>query len=182
MRIESDMAKTASVVLLLCGVYGGVVFWPGEKQHKALAAEIQTRQAQLDQMHVPDLTPLRSEIAQLRAELRDSAVSLPNGASPYRVLDMVSEAITRNGVTVYDTSQLRPETYARFSVMPVDVKFNCGFDRAFEVLRAIEQSDQPVRIERLELTGSPDETTGHVGVTMRMSSFFLTQIEQGGRR
>lgn len=181
MRIESDILKTALVVLLMGGVYGGVVFWPAKKQNQALAAEVRNKQAELDQKRMPDLAPLRSEIAGLRAELRDSAVDLPEGASPFRVLNGLSEAITQSGVTVYDTTHSEPKRYARFSVTPVDVTFNCGFDRAFEALRTIESSHQPMRIEELRLTGSPDETTGHVAVSLKISSFFLPDGAEGGR-
>lgn len=182
MRIESDIIKTACVVLLLCVVYGTVVFWPSQKQNQALAQELVAKQAQLEQMPVPDLAPLREEIAGLRAELRDSAVELPRGASPYRVLDSLSEAITKNGVAVYDTAQRPSKAYARFAVTPVDVAFKSGFDQAFTVLRAIETSDAPVRIERLELTGSPDESSGFVGVTLQMSSFYLPDDQEGAEQ
>lgn len=182
MRIESDILKTACVVLLLCVVYGGVAFWPNQKQNQALANDLQQKQAQLDQQVVPDLAPLRGEIVELRAELRDSAITLPQGASPYRVLDEVSEAITSNGVTVYDTSHRPSKAYARFAVTPVDVQFNAGFERAFEVLRTIERSEAPMRIERLELSGSSDETSGYVGVSLQMSSFYLPADKQGGER
>ena len=131
---------------------------------------------------MPDLAPLREEIAALRAELRDSAIDLPEGASPYRVLDQVSEAITHNGLSVYDTSHRDPKHYARFSVTPVEVEFNTNFERAFDVLRKIESSDKTMRIERLELTGSSDEATGHVGVSLEISSFFLRGEREGGQR
>ncbi|MFN3168521.1 MAG: type 4a pilus biogenesis protein PilO [Phycisphaeraceae bacterium] len=182
MRIESDIVKTACVVALLCGVYGGVVFWPSQKQNQALAGEIQTKREQLAAKQPPNLAPLRGEIAELRAELRDSAVELPEGASPHRVLDGLSEAITSNGVTVYDTSQRPSKTFARFAVTPVDLQFNTGFENAFAVLRSIESSNQPLRVERLEMTGSADETTGHVGVSLQLSSFYLADPAQGGRR
>lgn len=181
MRIESDIVKTVCVIVLLCGVYGGVVFWPSQKQNQALAQEIQTKREQLDARQLPDLAPLRNEIADLRAELRDSAVQLPEGASPHRVLDGLSDAITKNGVTVYDTAQRPSKRYARFSVTPVDVQFNAGFETAFAVLRSIETSNQPLRVERLELNGSADETTGHVGVSLQLSSFYLSGESEGGR-
>lgn len=182
MRIESDILKTTAVVLLLCGAYGGVVFWPSQKQNKALAAAVHDKRGQLETIHIPDLNPLGEEIAELRAELRESRIELPKGASPYRVLDGLSEAITSNGVTVYDTAQHPTQHFARFAVTPVEVQFNCGFDQAFDVLQTIENAGQPLRIERLELIGSADEATGHVGVNIRMSSFFLPQKQEGGER
>lgn len=181
MRIEGDIVKTAVIVGLLCTVYGGMVFWPSEKQNKAMAAEIQSKQDELVKRGTPDLAPLRAEIVELRAELRESAIELPSGESPFRVLDSLSEAITSNGVTLYDTSQRKSERYARFAVTPVDVQFSCRFDQAFKVLRTIESSRQPIRIERMEMTGSKDETTGFIDVNMQMSSFFTPSAKQGGR-
>ncbi len=182
MRIETDIVKTASVVGLLCAVYGGVVLWPSGKQNKALAATIQDKQDKLDAYQLPDLDPLRSEIFELRTELRERPDSLPVGDLHDRVLHHVSNTLIYHGITEYDTSYRQPQRYARFAVTPIDVQFSGGFVQAFDVIRRIEQEDPGVRIERLEISGQPDNTSGYVTVNLQMSSFYLPRQREGGRR
>ena len=130
---------------------------------------------------MPDLDPLRSEIFELRAELRERPDSLPVGDLHDRVLHHVSNTLIGHGVTQYDTSYREPAFFARFAVTPIDVQFETGFAQAFDVIRLIEEEDPGVRIERLELVGNEDDTFGRVGVNMEMSSFFLPRDGQGGR-
>ena len=182
MPIERDILKTAAIVVALCALYAGVVYWPSQKQNQALADQIQVKQQTVDGASAPDLGPLRRELAALRAELRDRPVDLPQGDAPYRVLDRVSDAITTHGVTVYNTNQRDPMVYARFSVTPVDVEFDSRFGQAFAILRAIEASDPPVRIERLELNGHADDPVGYVSASVELSSFFVPRGAEGGTR
>ena len=181
MKIESDIMKTGAVVALLVGVYGGVVFWPGQRQNTALAGEIEDKQSQLQTMAQPDLTPVREDIAALRAELRDRSVDLPVGGLHDRVLHHVSDTLMDRGVTEYETAYGDQEFYKRFAVTPIDVEFDARFTEAFAVLRQIETAGPPLRIEEIKLTGEPDGPTSDVRVTMRLSSFFLPSDSEGGR-
>lgn len=182
MKIESDILKTAAVVLLLIGAYVGLVFWPSQKQSKSLAQEIKTKQAELDQMKVPNLSPVRSQIASLSAELSQRSVTLPEGDLDDRVLHHVSDTLIEQGVTQYETAYREPKFFKRFAVTPIDVSFNSGFAEAYNIIRQIENSGPPVRIERLELAGEEGSTSGHVGVSMQLSSFFLPTDAEGGLR
>lgn len=181
MRIESDVIKTVVVVALLFGVYGGVVFWPAQKQNQALADEVINKQAQLDQSQRPDLTPVREDIAALRAELRERAVVLPKGALDDRVLHHVSDTLIQRGVTLYETSYRPTKEFQRFAMTPIDVQFEANFANAFEIIKSIENAGPPVRIERLEVVGREDDTSGQVEVTIELSSFFEPTAEQGAK-
>jgi len=182
MKIETDILKTGLLVALLVGVYAGVVFWPGEKQSQAMADEIQAKESQLGSMQQPDLAPLHSEIASLRAELRERSVELPVGGLHDRVLHHVSDTLLDHRITEYETSYGDQKTYKRFAVTPIDVRFQGRFTQVFEVIRSIEYDGPPVRIEQLELSGSDDDVQGTVGVRMRLSSFFLPTQQEGGQR
>lgn len=180
MKIESDILKTVAVIVVLVGVFGGVVYWPSSQQDKVLAQEIQDKQQKLNEIPLPNLEPLRAEIASLRAELRERAVTLPAGDHHDRVLHHVSDTLIDNDVVLYETSYSKPEFYSRFAVTPIDVDFEGRFTQAFNVLRQIESDGPPVRLERLEMYGDPDDTSGQVKVNVEMSSFFLPR--EGGAR
>lgn len=181
MRVESDVIKTAVIVVALVGVYGGVVFWPSQKQNQTLAAEVDEKQAELDQMARPNLEPVRREIVSLRAELRERSVELPKGDLDERVLQHVSDTLIRRGITLYETSYRQTEAYRRFSMTPIDVSFQADFVDAFEIVRAIENEGPPVRVERLAITGGDAERNGgQVRVTLELSSFFEPAALQGG--
>lgn len=179
MRIERDIVKTGAVVALLVGVYAGVVFWPSQKQSRAMADEITNKEAQLSQSPVPDLSPIRADIAELRAELRERSVTLPVGELDDRVLHHVSDTLIPRGVTLYETSYRPTKTYKRFAMTPIDVTFATNFENAFAIIREIENAGPPVRIERLELSGKEDDKAGHVNVNLELSSFF-TPADAGG--
>lgn len=182
MKIESDILKTGLVVALLVGVYGGVVFWPGQKQNKALADEVQTKQRQLQSAQLPDLAPVREQIVALRAELRERSVELPVDDLHHRVLAHVSDTLLGRGVTTYDTSYSEPEFFKRFAVTPIEVNFDAGFTDAFAIIRRIESGGPPVRIEALQINARRGDTAGDVEVSMQMSSFFLPADGEGGGR
>lgn len=181
MRIESDVMKTAVIVALLVGVYGGVVFWPSQKQNQALADEIVNKQAQLAETNRPDLEPVREQIASLRAELRERAVVLPKGALDDRVLHHVSDTLIQQGVTLYETSYRQTKAFQRFAMTPIDVQFEANFADAFEIIKRVENAGPPVRIERLDIVGSEDDSTGQVEVTIELSSFFEPTAQQGAK-
>ena len=181
MRIESDVIKTAAIVAVLLGVYGGVVLWPSQKQNQALADEIVNKQAQLDQAPRPTLEPTREDIVSLRAELRERSVVLPKGEMDDRVLHHVSDTLIQRGVTLYETSYRPTRQYKRFAMTPIDVSFETNFANAFEIVKAIENAGPPVRIERLEVVGKEDDSTGQVQVTLELSSFFMPTDAQGAQ-
>lgn len=181
MKIESDILKTAAVVVILVGVYGGVVFWPSQKQNKAMADELATKQEQLNAMAQPDLAPLREQITQLRAEMRERSVTLPVGDLHDRVLHHVSDTLLDRSVTQYETAYRATEHYKRFSVTPIDVEFETRFNNAFKILRRIENQGPPVRVESLRLSADADEPTSQVEVEMLLSSFYLPTEQGGGR-
>lgn len=182
MKIESDILKTAGVIALLVGVYGGVVFWPGQRQNEALADQVQDKQSQLQSLQQPDLAPLRSEIASLRAELRDNAVQLPIGGLHDRVLHHVSDTLMDQGVSEYETSYEDPALYKRFAATPITIEFNARFTQAYQVLREIETAGPPLRIEQMAIRGEPDDTQGLVEVELELSSFYMPTEREGGRR
>lgn len=178
MRIESDILKTGAVVAILLMTYAGVVFWPGQKQNQALADELVNKQTELEQSPRPNLEPVRKEIASLRAELRERSVVLPKGDLDDRVLHHVSDTLIRHGVTLYETAYRQTKEFKRFSMTPIDVRFETNFANAFEIIKQIENAGPPVRVERLDIVGSESETAGLVQVTLELSSFF--EREQGG--
>lgn len=178
MRIESDIIKTAAVITLLVGTYAGVVFWPSQQQNQALADEILNKQTELEQAPRPDLEPVRSEINSLRAELRERSVELPKGNLHDRVLHHVSDTLIQRGVTLYETSYRKTKAFKRFSMTPIDVRFETNFANAFEIIRQIENDGPPVRIERLDIVSKERDASGQVEVTLELSSFF--EREQGG--
>lgn len=178
-KIESDILKTAGVVVVLVVVFTAVVLWPSMRQNQVLAEEARARQAELTQMQRPDLAPLREEINQLRAELRERSVTLPVGELHDRVLHHVSDTLLAEGVTLYETSYRESKAYRRFSMTPIDVDFDSRFASAFRVLHQIENQGPPVRVERLEMRGTPDEPTSVVEVNLQLSSFFLPDEPRG---
>jgi Tfp pilus assembly protein PilO len=182
LRIESDVIKTASVVAILVATYAGVVFWPSQKQSQVLADEIQNKQTELAQTPRPDLEPTRQEIVSLRAELRECAVELPKGDLDDRVLHHVSDTLIQRGVTLYETSYRDTKDYKRFSMTPIDVRFETDFVNAFAIIKHIENAGPPVRVERLSVVAPYGEVNGRVEVTMQLSSFFVPVDGKGGRR
>lgn len=181
MRIESDVMKTAAIIVLLVGVYGVGVFWPSRQQNHVLAQEIQRKQGDLSQMPTPNLVPVRKEIASLRAELRERSVALPKGDLDDRLLHHISDTLIHHGVTLYETSYRQTKAYKRFSVTPIDVRFETNFTNAFEIIKQIENAGPPVRIERLDITGRQDDTSGMVEVSIELSSFFEPAGKEGGQ-
>lgn len=179
MRIERDILKTAAVIAILVGTYAGVVFWPGQKQNQALADEILNKQTELQQSAVPDLGPVRGEIGSLRAELRERSVVLPKGDLHDRVLEHVSDTLIYHGVLQYETSYSQSEAYKRFSMTPIDVRFETNFVKAFAIIKQIESAGPPVRIEKLEIAGKEGDASGQVSVSLELSSFF--EPTQGGQ-
>jgi len=175
MKIEKDILKTIGVVLVLVLVYGVVVFWPTQRQNKALADDVQAKRAELEKMDRPDLEPIRAQIKSLREELRERSIALPDGELHDQVLAHVSDTLRSNNVTVYETSVRNAKHYKRFAATPIDVSFEGGFLSAFEAINRIENAGPPVRIEHLELAGDPDDASGFVVVNMQLSSFFLTE-------
>lgn len=182
MRIESDIIKTAGVIALLIGVYSIGVFWPSQQQNKVLAEQIQTKQASLSQTPTPQLEPVRKEINSLRAELRERAVVLPKGDLDDRILQHVSDTLIQHGVTLYETSYRQTKAYKRFSVTPIDVRFETSFTNTFAIIKQIENAGPPVRVERMDIVSNEDETSGTVAVTIELSSFFEPATEKGGQR
>lgn len=182
MRIESDVIKTAVIVVLLVAVYAGVVFWPSQKHYQAMAEQVVNKQAQLKQIERPDLTPIRKRIASLHEELRDRTVVLPKGALDDRVLQHVSDTLIQHGVTLYETSYRQTKTFMRFAITPIDVRFESNFTTAFAIIKQIENAGPPLRIERLEIIGSEDDNTGQVQVVIELSSFFEPLADQGAKR
>lgn len=179
-KFESDVLKTAMVVAILIGVYGGVVFYPSQKQNQVLADEMLSKQAELNAMQKPDLKPLRENITALRAELRERSVDLPTGELHDRVLHHVSDTLLEQRVTLYETSYEKSKAYQRFSMTPIEVDFHATFPSAFRIIREIENNGPPVRIDQLEVKANEREAKGTVHVRMQMSSFFLPEEEQGG--
>lgn len=179
MKIESDILKTAGVVVVLVGVFSGAVLWPSMRQNQVLAQELQGRRAELDRLRRPDLAPLREAISQLRAELRERSVTLPVGELHDRVLHHVSDTLLAEGVTLYETSYRESKAYRRFSMTPIDVDFDSRFASAFRVLHQIENQGPPVRVERLEMRGTPEEPSSVVEVNLQLSSFFLPDEPRG---
>jgi len=182
MRIESDVIKTAAVVTILVVTYAAVVFWPSQQQNQALADEILNKQTELEQTPRPDIEPTRQEIASLRAELRERAVVLPKGDLDDRVLHHVSDTLIKRGVTLYETSYRDTKAFKRFSMTPIDVRFETDFVNAFAIIKAIENAGPPVRVERLSFAAPDGDASGVVEVTMQLSSFFEPADGQGGQR
>jgi len=175
MKIEKDILKTACVVILLVLVYCSLVMWPTQRQNKALADDVQAKRAEFEKMDRPDLEPLRLEIKAIKEELRERSIALPDGELHDQVLAHVSNTLLKQNISIYETSVRNAKHYKRFAVTPIDVRFEGRFLSAFEAISRIENAGPPVRVERLELAGDVDDTSGFVVVNMQLSSFFLTE-------
>lgn len=170
--IKKDRLKTAGIIVLLVAGYALLVFRPGVQQRKALQAQADSLQQQIAEFDAPDLAALQHEADTALRRLEAEARAMPAEQEVFLVLDGVTGSLETQGITDHMASQSDPKWYADYAVQPIHLEFQGDFADTFAALRAIEQMDRPVRIDRLELIGDAHETSGHVTAVVQLSAFF----------
>lgn len=174
-------------ILIVIGASAGFVFGlliPGARQmddlQKAIAAEQQSvaqRQAK-----VGDISGLYQQLVQLSDDVSTFRQRLPADRRLGEFLNELSDAMAKTGIADYQVQPL-PATRvdsedlpARLKlangtgVLPVRIGFHSDFQKAFELLDALEVLPRLAYVERFDVEAE-DELSGRLSVSMVVQAF-----------
>ena len=171
MRLKKDQLITASVVVAMCSAYAGLIHLPGVKRQKAMQQRVQAAEARLAATP-PDIEAAQRELAQAQQRLADETKALPERIDSSSLLGDLADALDRPALREGQITQADAKGYANYGIQPVHMEFRGDFSDAFMALREIESLARPIRIERLELIGSPDESSGAIEAVVQISAFY----------
>jgi len=171
MRLKKDQLITAGIVVAMCSAYVVVIFLPGVKRHAALQERVDAAEARLA-APAPDIDAAEVELAQAQQRLVDETKALPERLDSSALLGDLADALNRPDLGEGQITQADAKQYANYGIQPVHMEFRGDFSEAFLALREVESLERPIRIERLELIGNPDETSGAIEAVVQVSAFF----------
>ncbi|XAM01089.1 type 4a pilus biogenesis protein PilO [Phycisphaeraceae bacterium D3-23] len=169
---KSDRIKTAGIIALMVAGYALLIYRPGVQQRNAEHERVAQLQEQINGFDQPDLIALRYEADQAQARLDAVRYTMPAEQEVFLVLDGVTGSLEAQGILDHTASQSDPRWFADYAVQPIHLEFNGDFTDAFAALHAIETMDRPVRVDRLELVGNTNDTSGHITAVVQLSAFF----------
>ena len=174
---KKDRLKTAGIIALMVAGYALFIYRPSVQQQNAMQERVTQLQQQIDGFDQPDLTALRHEADQAQAKLDAVRFTMPQEQEVFLVLDGVTGSLEAQGILDHTASQSDPKWFADYAIQPIHLEFSGDFSEAFAAIQAIETMDRPVRIDRLELVGDTNNTSGHITAVVQLSAFF--EGEQG---
>ena len=174
---KKDRLKTVGIIALMIGGYALFVYRPGVQQRSALQAHVATLQTQTQAIAAPDLEALRQQADEAQARFDAERTPIPQENEVFLVLDGMTRSLEAHGITDHTVSQSDPRRFADYCIQPVLLEFTGDFAATFAALRTIEQLERPLRIDRLELIGDHNDTSGHITAVVQLSAFFSQ--EQG---
>ncbi|MFI4859734.1 MAG: type 4a pilus biogenesis protein PilO [Phycisphaerales bacterium JB063] len=169
---KQDRLKTVGIITLMIAAYALFIYRPGIQQRKALEQRVAQLEQQTSDFERPDLDALREQAENARAQLAAVPYTLPPEHEVFLVLDGVTGSLESQGILDHTASQSDPRWYADYAVQPIHLEFTGDFTDTYVALHTIETMDHPVRIERLELTGDTNETSGYITAVVQISAFF----------
>ena len=175
---------TIVVVLAATAGVGFGLMMPGSRKMKELRASIEAEQqaVRLKQAEVGDVSDVYRRLLSLSEELSTFRQRLPTDRRLGEFLNEISDAMSQTGIRDFHvqplpasrvSSNALPERLRLANgtgVLPVKIAFQSEFQKAFELLDAIEELPRLAYVERFDVK-SLDERGVAVSVTMVVQAF-----------
>jgi len=175
---------TILVVLLMSSGFVFGLLMPGARQmqnlREAIAAEQQG--VAMRQAEVGDISGLYQQLVELSDDVSTFRERLPADRRLGEFLNNLSDAMSQTGITDFHVQPLpatrvssedlppRLKLAEGTGILPVQIGFRADFQKAFELLGAIELLPRLAYVERLDVEAE-DELTGRLSVTMVVQAF-----------
>lgn len=180
MRVERDqviLVAAITAVLVGFGVLGYMPIRSGRQESKE---RIDVYKAQLasDLAGARQLPKLREEVAALQEALGGSQRDVPTQSELASLLRTLSSELDRQQVTDKEVQTRAIQSGADYNVLPVSLRFTGTFGAVYGFVRQIESMPRLIRIDRLELSGTPDGA-GRLTARIELSTFFTAGEASG---
>lgn len=175
---------TIAIVLALSAGFGFGVMMPGARKMGALRDAIVAEQAavRLRQAEVGDVSAVYKQLVTLSEDVSSFRQKLPSDRRMGEFLNGISDAMSQTGIRDFHVQPLPPTRvmsenlpeHLRLAngtgVLPVKIAFESDFQKAFELLDAIEVLPRLAYVERFDVK-SMDERSTRLSVTMVVQAF-----------
>lgn len=172
MRIERDQLILLGMMAVVAAVFTVAVYLPIRSQQSQSQEQIRAYKTQLgiDLAGSKELPTLEKEVAALREACSGAQRDVPTQSELGDLIKALSGELERQQVRDRET-QMRPVMQgADYSVLPVSLQFTASFRSLYSFLNQVESMTRLIRIDRLELTGTPEG--GMLNARIELSTFF----------
>lgn len=159
MSLERDQINALLIAAGLVAGFAAVAWLPGQLRERNLRNRLDeaTQQASLDNEQARILPVLTRDVAQIQATADGLARPLASETEMAQILRNLSQAMSAQRVTNQEiqTQSLMPG--GDYNRVPMFLRFHGSFESAFNLVRTIEQSPQPIRIDKFDLMCPPSQ-------------------------
>lgn len=178
MRIDRRQMINVGVLAGVTALYVGGVWWPQRSDQTALRARVAAAQAKLGSgaANAMTVTVLDREVQRLQRDLDSNKRTIPAAPELASLFEHITRELARRGATQQEIQQPSPiQVGARYSLVPLSVRFQGSFKCAFDVVRSLESMDRLVRVTRVLVDGESRHPGEPVRVTIELCAFYATR-------
>lgn len=173
MRVERDQLILMGVLGAAAAAFTVAVYMPVRSQQSQAREQIQAYRSQLDMdlAGSKELPKLLEQVNSLREACNGAQRDVPTQSELASLLRSLSSELEKQHATDKEV-QMRPIIQgADYHVQPVSLRFTASFPAVYGFLKRLESMPRLIRIDRLELTGTPDKG-GSLTARIELSTFF----------
>lgn len=176
-------AVAAALLMLGLGV-GPLVFNHFEKRSLEARIEAAERELGMDRGPAESLDELKHAVADLRDRLSGSQQYVPEAPELAGVLRGLTDALSGFAPSDQSIETQATRAYARYSVIPIFVRFEGDFLSTYGTLRSIERMPRMVRIDRLSIRRlkpdrpAPPGAMPRAEVDLELSTFYAPEQQE----
>ncbi len=176
MRIEPDIKKTLTTLVVMAIVFTGASWWARSAERAELESRIDAIKRQLGVEHkdTQGIETLRGHVAELRRQSETANKVVPNSIDLADVLRGLNNELLAQNVKNQEMQTHAIDSGPLFSMIPLTLKFDGTYDGVFALVRSIESMPRLTRISKLDLVGVPTDPSQPLSVRLELMSFSTT--------
>ena len=178
MRIEKDQIWTLGTAVVLLAAFIAGVLAPLHAKRVTYQQRIDQARKTLDSelAQTKGLAKLNSDVASLRQVINGAQQYVPQQDELADMLRGLSEALDAYGVSEREVKTQTTLHYAKYSVIPISVKYRASFPAVFGVLRRIEQMQRLIRVDQLQVRNESDDPLEPLDIELSLSTFIARPV------
>ncbi len=173
MLIERRDLFICGGLLLLVGLFTGLVWWPAHSGIRQLRTDISEAEEKLGiaRDRSDGLALLAGEVERLRERKNSTNKVIPMADEKAEVLRTLSVYVEDQNLTDRNMSTDPEQATENYLVMPVHIEFTGDSLAAFEFVHRLESMTKMVQVEELDMR-MPDPTVPDVRTSLKLNTYF----------
>ncbi len=177
MRIERDMWKTTIILAGMIVLFVLMVWLPGrvharQLEQRRIAAQTLLKEGTEAREQIPTL---QAHVDELRLLVDATSRYVPHEPQLAELMRQLSQTLEEHKAQNVSTRHGVAFQGERYTTIPITLQFRATFVNLFLIVERIESMHRLVRIDKLDVLGSRDNSEALLDVSMQISAFHAQQ-------